>query len=834
MKASVNWLRRLAGGVAVEPGEIAERLTAAGLEVEGIARFGDFAGVVAAEILSARRHPKSDKLWLVEVSADGAGRERAEVVCGAPELPPTGAKVAWARPGARIAGGRTIEAREVRGVTSPGMLCAEDELGLGSSHEGLLVLDGDLARGADVAAALGLPDTIFELNVTPNRPDWLGHLGVARELAAVCRALSPAPRLVLPPAELADLVGGEEAATLAAVELRDAEGCPRYLARLATGVTVGPSPLRVRLVLQALGVRAINNVVDATNLALLETGHPLHAFDLDRLEGRRIVVRRARDGEPIVTLDGQERRLAPEDVAICDAERPVAVAGVMGGRDSEVGPGTRRILLESAYFDPRRIRRTARRLCLHTEASHRFERGADPNAGVAFASARTARLIAELSGARLARGEIDAYPRPISPATVELRPARMARVVGTVIPVAEQVACLEALGLRALAPADDGRAPGEAPARISVEVPTFRPDLTREIDLIEEVARLRGYDGIPATLPRSTVVARDERDDRDERAREALVALGCTEAITYAFVGPDRIAALGASDWRARPLRIANPLREEQSALRTSLVPGLALAAAHNLSHGVADVRLFEVGKVFRGDRDGNAVAIARHLPPEGRDHLLPEEHRTVGGVLVGRREGWLKPGEELDFFDVKGVVEALLEALGSSARFGQAQATPWLHPRLAATVDTAASAAHGRAAGFVGELHPDVRERFGIAPRAFVFELDLGLLGAPDRVSAAPPPRFPGSARDLSFFVEREVPAADLQATMAAASSLLEAVRPLEDYREAGRVPAGRKGMLYALLYRARDRTLTDEEVGREHAAVVDALRARYAIELR
>ncbi|HZU81390.1 MAG TPA: phenylalanine--tRNA ligase subunit beta, partial [Polyangiaceae bacterium] len=372
MKASVNWLRELCP-VDAEAGEIAERLTAAGLEVEGIERLGGFAGVVVGEVRASRRHPKADKLTLVDV---WDGRDVTQVVCGAPNVPAPGGRVAWAKPGARLPDGRTLEAREVRGVLSPGMLCAEDELGLGRSHEGIVILDGDAEPGADVAALLGLPDTIFELNVTPNRPDWLGHLGVARELAAIFAERGAKLR---PPESALDRFSSEtEAEALASVELVDLAGCPRYLARVIENVHVGPSPLRLRLRLQALGVRAINNVVDATNLALLELGHPLHAFDLDKLAARKIVVRRAREGEPIVTLDGQERRLSVEDVAICDAERPVAVAGVMGGGESEVGQGTTRLLLESAYFEPARIRRTARRLGLHTEASHRFERGCDP------------------------------------------------------------------------------------------------------------------------------------------------------------------------------------------------------------------------------------------------------------------------------------------------------------------------------------------------------------------------------------------------------------------------------------------------------------------------
>jgi phenylalanyl-tRNA synthetase beta chain len=807
MKASLNWLWQLAGGSGEPPAaDVATLLTDGGMEVEAAERVGDFSGVVVAEVRAARRHPKAEKLTLVEVF-DGAGT--TEVVCGAPNVPAAGGKVAWARPGARLPDGRVLEAREVRGVVSPGMLCAEDELGLGSSHEGILLLDAEARPGDDLARTLGLPDTIFELNATPNRPDWLGHRGVARELAALARARDPGAPPLPPLDEEPGPVGDEPIERLASLALEDPEGCPRYLARVVYGVTVRPSPLALRLRLQLLGVRAINNIVDATNLSLLETGHPLHAFDLDRLGGARIVVRRARAGEPIVTLDGQERRLGPEDVAICDAERPVAVAGVMGGRDSEVGEGTRRILLESASFDPARIRRTSKRLGLRTEASQRFERGADPNDGVALSSLRCD--AAELLGIALGAGEQEALL-----AALELQPRRE----------------------------------GE---RIVCRVPTFRRDLTREADLVEEVARLHGYQRVPATLPRTTAVGRDGRSEaerRQETARAALAALGFTEAITYAFVAPERIAALGFRDWRAQPIRVDNPLREEQSAMRTSLLPGLLAAWQRNDSFGVDEQRLFETGKVFRRREPGErGRALAEHLPPEGKDALLPEERIVVAGLLSGHDEGaggaWLKPGEPLDFFDVKGVVEALLGALAASATSFRAppEPVPWLHPGLGACVLGGAEAKDGdggpvrlagEGVGALGEVHPEVRARLGIEARLFAFEIDLGALGAARPVRAVDLPRFPGAARDVSFFVDEQVPAADLQAAMAAGSPLLESVRVLEDYRETGRVPPGRKGMLFSLSYRAPDRTLTDDEIAREHARVLAALAARFAIERR
>lgn len=838
MKASLNWLRELLpalGALDVDATEIARRLTGAGIEVEGISTVGDFHGVIVAEVRDKRPHPKADKLTLVDV---WDGREVTQVVCGAPNVPAPGGKVAWARPGARLPDGRVLEAREVRGVLSPGMLCAEDELGLGVSHEGIVLLDEDATPGRDVAELLGFPDTVFDINVTPNRPDCMGHVGIARELAALFQ-LDGSGLGALAAVDLAMHTTDAAATGLATVRVLDEEGCPRYLARVLTGLRVGPSPLRLRLRLQALGVRAINNVVDATNLALLETGHPLHAFDLDRLAGQTIVVRRARPDERIVTLDGQERQLVEGDVVIADQERAVAVAGVMGGRDSEVSATTTRILLESAYFDPARVRRTARRLSLHTEASHRFERGADPEGGVSMSSARCARLIAELAatGPSIARGVIDVYPLPIQPRELALRPKRAQAVLGLPLSVEEQAAALRSIAVEVAAEGETLRC----------RVPSFRPDLTREIDLIEELGRLAGLDRVPTTLPPLRRVARSSTTqgviERAEATRDALVALGCTETITYAFTGPERLAAF---DETHVPLRIANPLREEQSALRTSLLPGLLAVIERNLAHAGlgdfgGDLRLFELGTVFL-QRDEPAPRPA-HLPEHGHDERLPEERRRVAVALSGRRAGggerWLKPGEELDYFDLKGLLEALLGALRIAPgrvdfRAIEPDEQPWLHPGLAAVL-----LVDGRSAGAFGELHPALRERYGIDARILVAELELDRLDGAALPRANELPRYPGSSRDVSFFVAREVPAATLARTMTAASPLLESVQVLEDYREPGKVPAGhdgepRKGMLFALRYRSRERTLTDEEVGREHTKVLAALEERFAIERR
>lgn len=825
MKVSLNWLRELVDLEGLDGAEVARALTRAGVEVEGRARFGDFAGVVVAEVRGKRPHPGAAKLTLVDVW-DGAAV--TQVVCGAPNVPEPGAFVLWARPGARLPDGTVLAPKEVRGVVSPGMLCAEDELGLGEAHEGIVVLhevDG-LRAGDDAAAALGLPDEILELSLTPNRPDCLGHLGVAREVAALTgRSLKARPRRA---AATVERVEGTKSPD-GRVVIEDPEGCPRYTALVLDGVKIGPSPLRVRLRLQALGVRAISNVVDVTNLVMLETGQPIHAFDLDRLAGGRVIVRGAKEGERQKTLDGVERTHAAGDVLICDGESvPCGIGGVMGGGDSEVRAETTRLLVEAAAFDPTRVRRTAKRLGLHTEAAHRFERGVDPNAPP-DASLRCAALVEELAGGRVAGPLVDVVARPavLAPRVIRLRPARTQALLvgvgrfaldgkeidpalGGALSAAAQVEALDALGLQVSAVA------GDAEGTLEVTVPTARPDLTREVDLIEEIARLVGYDPIPSTLPPIVTPPSppEPRARLAEAVRRALVGVGLDETLCYAFVAPQAIAALGLPDGdrRARPRALANPLREELSVLRTALVPGLVGALGRNLSRGVTDVRIFELATVF--------------LPREGAPLEAPEERPHVAGVISGARDGWLRPGAPVDFFDAKGIVEELAAAVGWEVRFEPSR-EPWLHPGLQAAVIV-----DGETRGVVGELHPDYRARVGIEAVAFAFEIDLAGLVARPTSKTEPLPRFPAAVRDLSFFVDATVPSDAVRATVvAAAEPLLADLRVVEDYREAGRVPEGKKGMLWSFTFRSPERTLTDAEVDAAHARLRDRLVAALKI---
>jgi phenylalanyl-tRNA synthetase beta chain len=793
MKISLAWLRQLVD-VPLDADDVARRMTLAGFEIEGREKFAAMSGVIVARVVDKRPHPDAAKLTLVDVD-DGSGKT-TQVVCGAPNVPAAGGLVVWARPGATLPSGVTLGEKPVRGIVSPGMLCAEDELGLGTSHAGIVILSPDdgLAPGDDFAAKLGLPDEVWEVNVTPNRPDALGHVGIAREVAALTGG-----KLKRPTAPQLHGAGAP-----AKVELVDAEGCPRFCAVVVEGVTVRPSPLGVRLRLQALGVRAISNVVDATNLTMLLWGQPVHAYDLDKLAGGGLIVRRAKPNETLVTLDDQTRTLGPDDVAICDANGPVGIGGVMGGASSEVSDGTKRLLLECAHFSPSRVRRTAKRLGLHTEASHRFERGVDPN-GCAEIERHLAATVLDLAGGEIKSALTDVYPRSIAPVTIELRPARTEALLGTPVTRDRQSALLSSIGLDAV---DEGA------GHIRVTVPTFRPDLSREVDLIEEIARLHGYDQVVPTLPRMDQPPgpmRDLDDTRNDAARDALRGIGLDEIVTYGFVGPSSLRAFGTDE--ARWLRVTNPLREEQSVMRTTLLPGVCQALQRNLSRGLEDVRIYEVGGVF-------TVAAGAKDPSVERWH--------VAGLLHGSADGWLKPGAPLDFFDAKGAVEQLLEALGHVADY-QPSALSWLHPGIQAEVRVGEVVV-----GHVGQLHPSTARMLALAATPLLFELDLQALPAPVAVKAVELPRFPSVVRDLSFFVDETVTARHMRALFERLRSpLCVDVRVLEEYRGEKR-PAGRKGMLWSFTYRAADRTLTDAEVQKLHDELVEKLGRELPVALR
>lgn len=807
MKVSLRWLRELCPSLPDDKHAVAARLTGAGLEIEAIGEFGSGTeACLVARVASTRPHPSRSGLRMVTVDRGGATQE---VVCGAPNVPEAGGLVVLAPLGAHLpAKGMTIEPRTIAGVPSEGMLCSEAELGLGDDGDGILVLpSGTAAPGTPLSQAVpAARDTIFEIGLTPNRPDGLGHLGLAREAAALFGVpfAPPAPE---PPA----LTRDEDLKGHVAVSIEDAERCPHYGAAVLVGAKVAPSPSEVRWRLASLGVRPISNVVDVTNLVMLELGHPMHAFDLDKVRGARVVVRAARAGEKLRTLDGVDRALDADDLVICDGEGPVALAGVMGGGDSEITPATERVLLECAYFEPRGVRRTARRHGLHTESSHRFERGVDWG-DTRAALARAVSLVAKLSGATALEPAQVFEARALTRRTVTLRHDRLCALLGTPVEPARVRATLERLGFARRA-ASEGVSPGGGVD--SWEVPSFRPDVSREVDLIEEAARTVGLDAIPTRLP-AIRASRDAapREGLARRARAAGVALGLSEAMTYAFVSPADLEAVGAP---AAAVTLRNPLTEERSVMRTSLLPELLRTVAHARRHGERDARLFTVGRVFLASPTAQ-----------------PDERLAFAAVLAGERAGWLSKPQPVDVWDAKGLAEGLAERLARARALvvPAAEDRPRaLHPRGAAWIEV-----EGHRVGRLGPIHPEVAEAFDAGEGLVIVEVDLEALeGAGARSTRfAPLPRFPATMRDLAVVVRDGVPAGDVESAVREAAGALGVEVSLFDRFVGGSVAQGHASLAVRVVYRADDRTLTDAEVDARHAQVVSAVEKRFGATLR
>lgn len=806
MRISLKWLSEYVDLPA--PEELARQLTAVGLEVEGIERTGQgLEGIVAARILSSEKHPNAEKLSVTKVDA-GAG-EPLQVVCGAKNYA-VGDVVPLAKVGAVLPGGLKIEKAKLRGTESFGMLCSAKELGLATDASGLLILDAKVKPGTAIAEALQLADVYLEINVTPNRPDALSHVGIAREVAAILGkpVRMPAPKLA---------EAGTPAAKLAKVRIDAPEKCPRYAARVIEGVKIGPSPLWLQRRLEGCGVRSISNVVDATNFVLLELGHPLHAFDLDKVAGHEIVVRTARQGEKLTTLDGKERPLETEDLLIADRDQGSALAGVMGGSVSEISAGTSRVLLESAYFQPSTIRRTSRRQGLKSEASYRFERGADTGMVIAAVD-RCAALIAELSGGTVRPGVVDVHPRPPKAAEVRLRWARPAQLLGMELAREEARKILTGLGFAEKAANADGA---------TFVVPSWRVDVSIEEDLVEEIVRTKGYHSIPETLPRTAVGTPVESLEIQAvaRVRDALEAAGFAEAVNFSFVAERELAAFekpiatGDGSGRAHGVALKNPISADLSVMRTSLVPSLLKNAVHNRRQRVEDVRLYEIASVYHPHHDPKDKPTAETI--------------EIAAVLCGRRTpvGWAGGGNDaVDFYDAKAAVQGVLEALGVEARWIPV-GDGWLHPRTSARLQ----AADGEEVlGEVGELHPRVAATFDL-PRG-VLALRLSLDALLRRTKLVPQyrsiPKLPAVLRDLAVVVKDEVAAAAVEAVVRE-EPLVDAVTLFDVYRGAP-LPPGKKNLALAIHYRASDRTLTDAEADAAHARIVKRLTEKVGAELR
>ncbi len=801
MKISLEWLKDYVR-LTLPPAELADLLTHSGLEVENVTEWKPgFRGVVVARLESFRPLPASDHLSICAVSD---GRKNYSVVCGAPNVK-EGERVALAVEGAVLPGGERIGKTYFQDIPSEGMLCSEKELGLSEDGSGIMVLDNTVDLGMPLERALSLEDWVLDVNVTPNRSDCLCLTGLAREVAA----LTGQP-LRFPDVRREEMGPGAEELTSVTIDRPDL--CARYVAKLILGVSIGPSPFWLRRRLEALGVRAISNIVDVTNYVMLEMGQPLHAFDFDLLEEKRIVVRTAAPGQTFTTLDGTVRALSQEALMICDGRKPVALAGIMGGLNSEVQPDTRNILLESAYFDPMGIRRTSKRLGLSTEASLRFERGIDPN-GCLRAAERAAKLMQDLGGGSIARRAVDNYARRIEPQKISLRVARVNSILGTSLTGPEVQKYLESLQISVEA---------ETPESFRAVPGTYRVDLTREIDLIEEVARLYGFNRIPVTLPAGRVSPerRIGLQRALRRARDLMTSFGFFEIITYSFLSPQvlRDLRIAGTDKRSRGLPIRNPLSEDQSMLRTTLIPGLLSTARSNTRRQNLDLKIFELGRVFY---------------PQGKENL-PEEVEMIAGLLSGLREeeSWTRPRTEVDFYDLKGTLEAFFEGLRIPGVIFRPDAEiPFLHPGKAARVE-----AGGECLGVMGAVHPTVNEIFDLKEKILVFELDFQKVTGkirefPDFV---PLPRYPVVTRDLAVVVEEGIAAGDLLNTLWKANNgTIKEIRIFDLYRGAP-VPPGRKSVAFRLIYQRNDRTLTDQEVNEFHQTLVQRITQQYGGTLR
>ncbi|MEZ5169742.1 MAG: phenylalanine--tRNA ligase subunit beta [Acidimicrobiia bacterium] len=796
MRVPLSWLREFAD-IPGAPADIAAALDDLGLVVDALEQPGnDITGVVTATVLDVVDHPNADRLTLVDVDRGGA---TVRVVCGAKNLA-SGDVVPYAPVGAVLPGGVALERRTIRGEVSEGMLCSASELGIGDDHSGILHLGTDTPPGVDAVEALGLDDVVFDVDVTPNRADAMCVVGVARDLAAHTGAEFSLPTPDVP-------TSGDPGATEVSVTVEEPERCTRFTARVIE-VGPGPSPAWMAQRLRLAGMRPISNIVDVTNYAMLERGQPLHAFDLDLLAGPGIVVRCAEPGEALTTLDGVERTLTDEDLLVCDADRVgQAVAGVMGGGATEVSDSTMRILLEAAHFEASGIARTSHRLGLRSEASARFERGVDPD-GVLRGSDRAAELLAEVAGAHPVPDPVDHYPVPAERPRIRVRAPRVSDLLGIERSAGEIATLLEPLGISADVSGDD-------PTDLDVRPPTFRPDLGREIDIIEEVARRIGYNAIERTTPVSPGHAGGlSPDQRDRRlVADALAGAGCDEAVTLSFLAPSDLEAAGLPP---EGVEVENPLRAEESLLRPRLLPGLLAVARLNGGRQLPDVSLFETGRVFGP-------------PPEGQ--VLPDERDAVAGLLVGsRRPGPHTPTRDVDVYDIVDVWSAVLEALALSDHRLEPGDSPGLRPGRSAYI-----VLDGTPVGSLGEVAAPVIEAFSLSGVAVAFEADLDAVLAASRRSRTlhRPSRFPMSSIDLAFVVASDVPAAALARTMHGADDLVESVRCFDEYT-GDELGEGRRSLAYAVALRADDRTLTDAEVGEARARLIEAVETAHGATLR
>ncbi|MEO2066561.1 MAG: phenylalanine--tRNA ligase subunit beta [Desulfurobacteriaceae bacterium] len=784
MKITYRWLNEFIDVSDLSAQEVADILTDVGIEVDSVRYAGEnLEKVVTGKIIEISKHPNADRLKICQVDV---GETVLQIVTGADNVF-EGAVVPVALHGAKLPIGVRIKKSKLRGAVSNGMLCSEEELGLTESASGIMILPDDTPIGRDIKEVLNLDDWIIEYEITTNRPDALSVLGIARELRAVLGR-----QITLP--ETSYKEGDFEAQEEVSLKVLDGAACPRYEGFVVKGIENRESPLWLKVRLYLVGLRPINAVVDVTNYVMYELGQPLHAFDLGKLAGREVVVRRARKGERIRTLDGVERELSEEDLVIADSERPVAIAGIIGGEESGTDFSTEELFLESAHFEPMTVRRTSKRLGISTDASYRFERGADIES-CEYAGKRALHLIQKLTGGEVAKGKVSFYPKPYTPKVIVFNPERATKLLGVNIPSRKAYDILTGLGF----------AVKKEREYVVVKVPSWRKyDVGREIDLIEEVVRIFGMKNVVSSYPlMHSEVKKNFEPFRVERVKELLSDLGLTEAINYSFIGESLYSKFNLQTGSL--VKIKNPLSEEWVYMRNFIFPSLVQNAVNNINRNEKDVFLFEAAKVFE--------------PTEGE---LPKETLKLGIVMTGEVPEGLFSKREVDFYDLKGVIEEVLSFLRLKGEFEREEEKEYLHPGQGARVKV-----KGETVGFLGKLHPDVLERFDVKQDIYVAEVELGKLlemAKEERIEFKQIPKFPPVMRDIAVIVDEDVPVAQIEGVIERAAKYLYKVELFDVYKGKG-VPEGKKSVAFSLTFRAPDRTLSDEEVNRVLDAIIEEL---------
>ncbi len=799
MKLSLNWLKELVDLSDVSTSEIVHQLTMSGLEVEEVIDQNSlYKNFIVGFVKEKKKHPNADKLSLCTVST---GENDYQVICGAPNVE-AGQKVVFAQIGAVVPKGNfKISKAKIRGIESNGMICSGAELQISDNHDGIMVLENGVKEGTPVSEALHLNDVIFEIAITPNRPDALSHIGVARDLAAIFKSKVKLPEIDFEETD-------EKASDAAVIEVIDAENCPRYSSRIVKGVTIQESPDWLKRRLKNIGLRPINNIVDVSNYVMYETGQPLHAFDLENLSGHKIIVRSTEKETAFTTLDSKTRKLPAGTLMICDGEKPVAVAGVMGGENSEVTSATRNILIESAYFNPSSVRYASKVLGLSTDASYRFERGTDPN-GTVFAAERAAQLITQLAGGEILKGALDIYPDKIEPKEIRLRFERVDKILGYRIEKDVIADIMVKLGMRILV---------ETNEELHISVPSFRPDIEREIDLIEEIARIHGYDNIP-TVAKISITLGEKKDESDftAKVKETAVELGFYEMINNPLQS-ERTASLTGN-----PIKILNPQSSDMAYLRTSLLTGALQTVSANINVGEKDLQLFEVGNIFQLKTEKEITAFEDF-----------NENESLIFAITGksRKKSWNSQEETEDLYDLKGFIKSFI------SKFSLDNVLDYSYNHERNPFYNAAFTLNGENSeiGSGGSVDTELLKLFDIEQEVYCFEINL------DKLSKLPAAyrqyeellRFPKVLRDFAFIFDKSVTYKQVSDFILEQSSgLLKSVN-LFDLFESDSLGENKKSMAFTLEFFDRERTLTDEEVEKEFLHLISSVTDKFNAKLR